>query len=52
MIKLYPHQEEALNQTKDFNRAAYYLGYGRDVTFEIETVSTSEEKKIWKYIHN
>jgi len=30
MIKLYPHQEEALNQTKDFNRVAYYLAYGRD----------------------
>lgn len=33
MIKLYPHQEEALNQTKDFNRVAYYLDMGLGKTF-------------------
>jgi len=45
MIKLYPHQEQSLKETEKFNRVAYYLEYGRDVTFEIETVSTSEERK-------
>lgn len=33
-IKLFPHQQRALDSTKKFNRVAYYLGYGRDVTFE------------------
>jgi len=32
-LQLYPHQEEALNQTKDFNRVAYYLDMGLGKTF-------------------
>ena len=28
MIKLYPHQGQALEQTKTFNRVAYYLDMG------------------------
>lgn len=48
-IKLFPHQQRALDSTKDFNRVAYYLGYGRDVTFEIETVSTSEERNMERH---
>ena len=28
MINLFPHQEEVLEQTKDFNRVAYYLDMG------------------------
>ena len=48
-LKLYPHQEQALKLTKDFNRVAYYLGYGRDVRFEIETLSTSEERNMERH---
>lgn len=33
MIQLYPHQEESLIQTKDFNRVAYYLDMGLGKTF-------------------
>jgi len=32
-MELYPHQEEALIQTKDFNRVAYYLDMGLGKTF-------------------
>lgn len=32
-MQLYPHQEQALNQTKDFNRVAYYLDMGLGKTF-------------------
>lgn len=28
-----PHQEKVLNQTKDFNRVAYYLDMGLGKTF-------------------
>lgn len=28
MINLYPHQELALEQTKDHNRVAYYMDMG------------------------
>ena len=48
-MQLYSHQQKALNQTKDFNRVAYYLEYGRDVTFEIETVSASEERNMERH---
>ena len=27
-IKLYPHQVQALEKTKDFNKVAYYLDMG------------------------
>lgn len=27
-IKLYPHQEKVLNDTKDFNRVGYFLDMG------------------------
>jgi hypothetical protein len=27
-IKLFKHQEDALNQTKEFNRVAYYYDMG------------------------
>lgn len=33
MIELYPHQEQSLIQTKDFNRVAYYLDMGLGKTF-------------------
>lgn len=33
MMQLYPHQEQALNQTKDFQRVAYYLDMGLGKTF-------------------
>lgn len=33
MITLYPHQEQALEQTKDQNRVAYYLDMGLGKTF-------------------
>lgn len=33
MITLFPHQEEALEQTKDFNNVAYYLDMGLGKTF-------------------
>ena len=33
MIKLFNHQEEALEQTKDKNRVAYYLDMGLGKTF-------------------
>lgn len=33
MIKLYPHQELSLSQTKNRNRAAYYLDMGLGKTF-------------------
>lgn len=33
MIKLYPHQEQALEQTKTFNKVAYYLDMGLGKTF-------------------
>lgn len=33
MIKLYPHQVESLEQTKDQNRVAYYLDMGLGKTF-------------------
>lgn len=32
-VKLYPHQEQALHLTKDFNRVAYYLDMGLGKTF-------------------
>ena len=32
-MKLYPHQEQALNQTENFNRVAYYLDMGLGKTF-------------------
>lgn len=32
-MKLYPHQEQALIQTEDFNRVAYYLDMGLGKTF-------------------
>ena len=32
-MKLYKHQEDALEQTKDFNRVAYYLDMGLGKTF-------------------
>lgn len=32
-IKLFPHQEEALNQTEEKNRVAYYLDMGLGKTF-------------------
>ncbi len=32
-VKLYPHQEQALNQTQEFNRVAYYLDMGLGKTF-------------------
>lgn len=32
-VKLYPHQEQALSLTKDFNRVAYYLDMGLGKTF-------------------
>lgn len=28
MVNLYPHQIEALDQTKDYNRVAYYYDMG------------------------
>ncbi len=33
MLQLYPHQQKALNDTKDFNRVAYYLDMGLGKTF-------------------
>ncbi|MHC5215421.1 SNF2-related protein [Enterococcus sp. LJL128] len=33
MINLFPHQEQALNETYDFNRVAYYLDMGLGKTF-------------------
>jgi len=33
MIKLYAHQQKALDSTKDFNRVAYYLDMGLGKTF-------------------
>jgi SNF2 family DNA or RNA helicase len=33
MMQLYPHQAQALDQTKDFNRVAYYLDMGLGKTF-------------------
>jgi SNF2 family DNA or RNA helicase len=33
MIQLFPHQEQALEQTKNFNRVAYYLDMGLGKTF-------------------
>ena len=33
MFKLFPHQQEALDQTKDLNRVAYYLDMGLGKTF-------------------
>lgn len=33
MIKLYPHQMQVLEQTKDLNRVAYYLDMGLGKTF-------------------
>ena len=33
MIKLYDHQEKALEQTKEHNRVAYYLDMGLGKTF-------------------
>lgn len=47
MIKLYPHQEEALNQTKDFNRVAYYLDMGLGKTF----VGSEKMKELDKQIN-
>jgi len=32
-IKLFPHQQKALDSTKDFNRVAYYLDMGLGKTF-------------------
>lgn len=32
-MQLYPHQEQALNQTEQFNRVAYYLDMGLGKTF-------------------
>jgi len=32
-MQLFPHQEQVLNQTKDFNRVAYYLDMGLGKTF-------------------
>ncbi len=32
-MQLYPHQGQALEQTKDFNRVAYYLDMGLGKTF-------------------
>lgn len=32
-VQLYPHQVEALEETKDFNRVAYYLDMGLGKTF-------------------
>ena len=32
-IKLFPHQQRALDSTKDFNRVAYYLDMGLGKTF-------------------
>jgi len=32
-MKLYEHQKQALKQTKDFNRVAYYLDMGLGKTF-------------------
>ncbi len=47
MIKLYPHQEEALNQTKDFNRVAYYLDMGLGKTF----VGSEKMKQLDEHIN-
>jgi len=33
MFQLYPHQQKALDDTKDFNRVAYYLDMGLGKTF-------------------
>lgn len=33
MIQLYPHQEQALKQTDEFNKVAYYLDMGLGKTF-------------------
>ena len=32
-MKLYSHQVKALNETKDFNRVAFYLDMGLGKTF-------------------
>lgn len=32
-MQLYSHQQKALNETKDFNRVAYYLDMGLGKTF-------------------
>ena len=32
-IKLYPHQERALKETKEFNRVGYFLDMGLGKTF-------------------
>jgi superfamily II DNA or RNA helicase len=32
-MQLYEHQKQALKQTKDFNRVAYYLDMGLGKTF-------------------
>ena len=32
-VQLYPHQVKALEETKDFNRVAYYLDMGLGKTF-------------------
>ncbi len=33
MIQLLPHQQKALDETKNFNRVAYYLDMGLGKTF-------------------
>ena len=32
-MQLFPHQSKALDETKDFNRVAYYLDMGLGKTF-------------------
>ncbi|WP_294156712.1 DEAD/DEAH box helicase family protein [uncultured Clostridium sp.] len=41
-IKLYPHQQKALNMTQDKNRVAYYLDMGLGKTF----VATEKAKQL------
>lgn len=41
-IKLYPHQERALEETKDFNRVGYFLDMGLGKTF----VGSEKMKKL------
>lgn len=48
-MQLFPHQSKALDETKDFNRVAYYLdmGLGKTLDMAVKQIQTGDTNTVF-----